>query len=184
MIFWSPSPAGRTTQNMSILANVFRLRYGLKVHTFQNYQKASVRMEMAKDIHLCFDCKNHMDASVERLFQRADTVVVNFPQQKEVITSYFQEHHRIQGNIFYLISSSPADSMDSEKICSRICRLKEEEYGAIPYNLRFEQYYEKKLGFFYQNRLLRGDNYGIEQEFEEKTSEIAMKLLKMNCLFK
>lgn len=185
MIFWSPSPAGRTTRNMSILANVFRIRYGMRVRTFQNYQRASVCMEKAsRDTHVFLDCKNHLDASVEQLFLRADTVVINLPQKRDVIASYFQEHHRIQGNIFYLISSSPADPIDSEAMCSRICRLGEEEYGVIPYNLRFEQYYEKKQGFLYQNRLLSRTNYGTEREFEEKTCEIAVKLLKMNCLFK
>lgn len=185
IVFWSPSKDGRTAQNMSILANTLRIRYKLRVHTFHDYKKAYDRrewIEKKEKAYILWDCRNHMDTTVEKLFQTAELVIINFPQDEAVIASYLKKHYKINGRVFYLINGNPASFTDGEKLCKNVFRLKEEESGMIPYNLRFEQYYEKKKGFFYQKRLLSGSNYGIEEKFEKKTREIAVKVLKMNCL--
>lgn len=187
MLFWSPSREGQTGKNMSILANILRIQYGAKICALHNYQKAIPRIDqLQKEAweHVFLDCGNHLDPPVKSLFQSVDTVVVNLPQDEKIIASYFQKRYHIRGNVFYLLNSSPVSFRDGERMCQNLFRMSEEECGAIPYNLRFEQYYEKNLGFFYQNQLLRRETYGMEREFAKKTCEIAVKLLKMNCLFK
>lgn len=166
---------------MNILANIWRIRYGLTVHMF--YQHEGVFLSSMEEAVWCIDCKHFMDASVKRLFQEADTVVVNFPGEQQVISSYFQNQQKIKGNIFYLVSNSSMQMRDGEQICSRDFRFLKEGSGSIPHNPRFEQYYEEKRGFAYQKRLLNQENYDVDREFEVKTCEIAVKLLKMNCLF-
>jgi hypothetical protein len=186
IIFWSPSREGKTAQSMSILANAMRIHYGLTVYTFHNYKKIvsllNTRFKNRRE-YIFLDCGNHMDDTVRKLFQIADTVVVTFPQQKSVISTYFQEHHRIFGNIFYLFCNSYRNLLDSEKMCRYIWRLKEEEIGVLPFHCRFEQYYEKNLGYFYQKKIAEKKNFGEEEEFDNQICKITLKLLKMNCLF-
>lgn len=184
VVFWSPSKEGRSTRNMSILANIWRIRYGLNVHMFYQYERVSARsLSFMEDAIVCIDCKHYMDDSVRRLFQEADTVVINFPGEPQVIFSYFQNQHKIKGNIFYLVSNSSMQIRDGEQILSRDFRLPKEGSGSIPYNPKFEQYYAQEKGGIYQRRTLYRKNYDTEREFEVKTCEIAVKLLKMNCLF-
>ena len=38
VVFWSPARGGQTTRNMKILANIYRIRYGMQVRTFENYE--------------------------------------------------------------------------------------------------------------------------------------------------
>lgn len=185
IVFWSPFQEGQTAKNMSILANILRIQYKEKVYTFHDYQKVFPRIEQLKKekgAYIFWNCEHYFDCFVEKLFQRADVVMVNLPQDEKAIASCFQEHYKIKGKVFYLVSNDPASGMDCGVLCRKVFRLREEEYGTIPYNLRFEQYYEKKKGFFYQKRLLNGVNYGVEDEFEKKTREIAVKVRKMNCL--
>ncbi len=85
--------------------------YG-KYHFMENMQKQN---RQKKKGHVFVDCKNDRNRQVWRLLQRADTVVINFPQEYPVLLNYFQNHPRISGNIFYLISNSPSDPMDNEK---------------------------------------------------------------------
>lgn len=184
VVFWSPVHGGQTTRNMKILANIFRLRYGMQVRTFENYRLYDNYPFTDRDgCHVFVDCKSDLNRQVRKLFQNADTVVVNFPQEYKELTSYFKNHPRISANIFYLISNSREDSLDNEKIYRRVLRLKQEETGVIPYDVRFEYYYAKKQGFACQKAVLKGAPCGVGEEFVSKTSEIAVKLLKMNCLF-
>lgn len=183
IIFWSPAKEGRSTRNMDILANIWRIRYGLTVHMFHHHERVPSRFLSSKEEVVCIDCKHYLDASVERLFREADTVVVNFPGEQQVISSYFQNQQKIKGNIFYLVNNSPMQMRDGDQICSRDFRFLKEGSGSIPHNPRFEQYYQEKRGFAYQKRLLYQENYDVDREFAVKTCEIAVKLLKMNCLF-
>ena len=38
VVFWSPARGGQTTRNMKILANIYRIHYGMQVRTFENYE--------------------------------------------------------------------------------------------------------------------------------------------------
>lgn len=187
IVFWSPAQGGQTTRNMKILANIYRIRYGMQVRTFENYKAYGnyhfMENMQKKKAHVFVDCKSDWNRQVWELFQRADTVVVNFPQEYPVLVNYFQNHSRIPGNIFYLISNSPFDSLDNEKIYRRELRLEPEETGVVPYDVRFEHYYAKNQGFACQKSVIKGEPCGVGEEFVCKTYEIAMKLLKMNCLF-
>lgn len=192
VVFWSPARGGQTTRNMKILANIYRIHYGMQVRTFENYEaygkyhfmeNMQKQNRQKKKGHVFVDCKNDRNRQVWRLFQRADTVVINFPQEYPVLLNYFQNHHRISGNIFYLISNSPSDPMDNEKIYRRVFRLEAEETGVIPYDVRFEHYYAKNQGFACQKSVIKGEPCGVGEEFAAKTFEIAVKLLKMNCVF-
>lgn len=169
---------------MNILANIWHILYGLDVRML--YYGEGVpdgSLSSTEDAIWCIDCKHYMDDSVKRLFREADTVVINFPGDAQVISSYFQNQHKITGNIFYLVSNNSMQVKDGEQLCGRIFRFLEEGSGSIPYNPKFEQYYEQEKGLIYQKRLLCQKNYDVEREFEIKTCEIAVKLLKMNCLF-
>jgi len=192
VVFWSPARGGQTTRNMKILANIYRIRYGMQVRTFENYEaygkyhfmeNMQKQNRQKKKGHVFVDCKNDRNRQVWRLLQRADTVVINFPQEYPVLLNYFQNHPRISGNIFYLISNSPSDPMDNEKIYRRVFRLEPEETGVIPYDVRFEHYYAKNQGFACQKSVIKGEPCGVGEEFAAKTFEIAVKLLKMNCVF-
>lgn len=110
VVFWSPARGGQTTRNMKILANIYRIHYGMQVRTFENYEaygkyhfmeNMQKQNRQKKKGHVFVDCKNDRNRQVWRLFQRADTVVINFPQEYPVLLNYFQNHPRISGNIFY-----------------------------------------------------------------------------------
>ena len=73
--------------------------------------------------------------------------------------------------------------MDNEKIYRRVFRLEAEETGVIPYDVRFEHYYAQNQGFACQKSVIKGEPCGVGEEFAAKTFEIAVKLLKMNCVF-
>ena len=171
VVFWSPARGGQTTRNMKILANIYRIHYGMQVRTFENYEaygkyhfmeNMQKQNRQKKKGHVFVDCKNDRNRQVWRLFQN---------------------HPRISGNIFYLISNSPSDPMDNEKIYRRVFRLEPEETGVIPYDVRFEHYYAKNQGFACQKSVIKGEPCGVGEEFAAKTFEIAVKLLKMNCVF-
>ena len=112
VVFWSPARGGQTTRNMKILANIYRIRYGMQVRTFENYEaygkyhfmeNMQKQNRQKKKGHVFVDCKNDRNRQVWRLLQRADTVVINFPQEYPVLLNYFQNHS--------LTSSSSRDSV-------------------------------------------------------------------------
>lgn len=169
---------------MHTVANILRICHGLEIHafSFSSDQKAFVQRQWFQENgkHLFLDCTGGTDASLDSLFREADTVVVNFPQERSVIYAYFQEHHRIMSNIFYLISNDRQQVLDDGVLCERVLRLPKEAYGVIPYNVRYEWQYERKLGYAYQKDLLSGPLSVEEQDFLEQTNDVAVKLLKMN----
>lgn len=182
-VFWSPSKDGQTTRNMYILANTLKLRYGVEVCIFGNDRQFYEDGGKQTEKMVFVDCQNHRGAYVSSLLKTADTVIVNFPGDPDVLADYFSGHHEILGNIFYLISSSLRDTLNMEVLSEQIFRLKKEEMGVLPYSVHFEEQYAAKKAYSYQYRLFQKEPGGMDGEFARKTSEIAGKFLKMNCLF-
>lgn len=100
VVFWSPARGGQTTRNMKILANIYRIRYGMQVRTFENYEaygkyhfmeNLQKQNRQKKKGHVFVDCRNDRNRQVWRLFQRADTVVINFPQEYPVLLNLFSK---------------------------------------------------------------------------------------------
>lgn len=162
MVFWSPSQKESTKQNIKIFADICRASYGMQVRVFKNYKriywKLHLKTEQRWDI-VFIDCGNNKDFYSEKLLRSADAVVINFPQDFQIITEYFLEHHAIMGNILYLVNSHPINPKDNKKILLHTYRLKEEEIGIIPHGTKKDTIYSREV------------------------QEAVQKLLKMNCLF-
>ena len=67
VVFWSPARGGQTTRNMKILANIYRIHYGMQVRTFENYEaygkyhfmeNMQKQNRQKKKGHVFVDCKN------------------------------------------------------------------------------------------------------------------------------
>lgn len=104
--------------------------------------KASCPMDMERLGISFVDCGHRKDTNTREVLKRADLVVVNLKQEKNILDRFFLYDIHIAGSVdklFFLIGSYRSGTVYGRKQIMRNYRMDAGRFGVIPCNSEFEQ---------------------------------------------
>lgn len=124
------------------------------------------------------DCGSGEDDLARELLYQADVAVVNLPQERQCLDSYFQKSHVYQGKVIYLINRYRQESMYNRENINRIYRVEQETLGVIPDNPIFRHASDKGKVERFVRRHMQCGVLDSQYYFMQELMQSALLILK------